>query len=320
MAAGGIVLSGQSKNGNSAEGGATNRQQSTEQYQQPSSGKDADASAIIGSSIEPAARQPITAKDEAYSACYLPSIEECDLAAQRNMAESTGWMNVAAWAGVILTFVGLALLYRTMLYTKKAALHSQEAVTAANNSVTSANRAADESRDIGRAQVRAYLAVDSASYTVYRDWMSIDFQVKNYGHSPAKWCVVHARVRVSNRRWRRDEIEPRFLDSPTHEGEDSFISAGERGVSEISVFWGHTDFDKDVYDMIRATGRHFSVDCIIQWVDVFGEQQRMPFFLVLRSTEFRESEDSRYGTFRIVKQSARPQNGDDQATETPEAA
>lgn len=92
-----------------------------------------------------------------------------DLHAQERMARWAFWMLVVAAAGTAVAGYGLVLIKRTWIETK---------------------RTADITREMGQAQVRAYLSIDtikaSASVGETEVRLSFDVAVKNCGQSPAR--------------------------------------------------------------------------------------------------------------------------------------
>jgi hypothetical protein len=75
-----------------------------------------------------------------YSGCEYDNVEEYDLTAQQNMAESTVWINRSAWITALLTLVGLGLITGTLVYTARAAGHAKIAADAALATVREARK------------------------------------------------------------------------------------------------------------------------------------------------------------------------------------
>lgn len=98
------------------------------------------------------------------------TLSEADLLAQERMAHWTLWIG-------ILTGTGLIVLYITFVATRDAV---------------------EETRNIGEAQTRAYLAGLSAEYAVTdRDPLAIDLTIKNFGNSPAGIWPVSSRYVIT---------------------------------------------------------------------------------------------------------------------------
>lgn len=66
-----------------------------------------------------------------------------DLAAQESMAESTRQMMKATWISVFLTFLGVLLIWRTLVHTRVAANAAKDTVTQAKKSTDAAIKAAE---------------------------------------------------------------------------------------------------------------------------------------------------------------------------------
>jgi hypothetical protein len=85
--------------------------------------------------------------------------EMADLEAQQEMALWAERMTWATWASVGLTFVGLILIGRTMLYTRDAALYTGDAALHTKTGADAAVATADEAR---KQTVVAVKAADTA--------------------------------------------------------------------------------------------------------------------------------------------------------------
>lgn len=110
----------------------------------------------------------------------------CDLAAQQSMARSTVGMEQAAWVTALLTFAGVLLLGRTLIYTREAANHAGAAVDESRNATAAANDTVTATREIGNRQVRAYLLLANVRFSMENDrYPSVHARVKNFGQSPA---------------------------------------------------------------------------------------------------------------------------------------
>lgn len=103
-----------------------------------------------------------------------------DLQAQQDMAFWAMWMFIASGGTILVTGVGVYLVWQTLEATREA--------------VAAANRTADEAKRIGEAQVRAYLAFKSATiriqkYTPDRFDIflpAVELTIENVGNSTAR--------------------------------------------------------------------------------------------------------------------------------------
>ncbi|MEO3389151.1 hypothetical protein [Mesorhizobium sp. CAU 1741] len=110
-------------------------------------------------------------------------------------------MAVFSVAATVLTAVGVVLIWRTLVYTRRAAEAAAATVEEAKNATTAAKDAVAETRRIGEAQVRAYLGIEAC--TLERgtgDDFLLKIAVKNSGQSPARDVTISAQVSVTVRR------------------------------------------------------------------------------------------------------------------------
>ncbi|TPK70771.1 hypothetical protein FJ527_28260 [Mesorhizobium sp. B2-4-18] len=136
-------------------------------------------------------------------------------------------------------------------------------------------------KEIGRAQVQAYLSCASASFGVedrlFRCWAVI----KNNGQSPAFSVLVKAKlsVMVENEGW-RDNPEigiSRRIDSQLSEGGGMTIPAG--GEESVQILWLHSSMETEAYDKIAKTTANFTIHCRVEWRTVFHREDHNVFFL-----------------------------------------
>jgi hypothetical protein len=157
--------------------------------------------------VQPTADDDVAEKRNKHPNCDFGDIQECDLIAQQSMAISTARMNYAAWLGLGLTVLGLALIWRTMHHTKNAATYAKVAADAslaavkeAERATAAANGSANITRLIGERQLRAYLVAISPTIT-YDDRSHeyrLTVQFKNTGQTPAYQVRVLSDVAVTN--------------------------------------------------------------------------------------------------------------------------
>ena len=104
--------------------------------------------------------------------------DQRDLQAQEWMAYWAGRMTIASGFAAIAAIVGLWLLRRTWAETK---------------------RTADIARDIGEAQIRAYVGIKSATYSRDKNgWNIIKLRLINSGQSPALFVSGSCTIGVTN--------------------------------------------------------------------------------------------------------------------------
>ncbi|MEZ5782345.1 MAG: hypothetical protein R3D70_12100 [Rhizobiaceae bacterium] len=119
-------------------------------------------------------------------------IDVADLRAQQRMAVWAYWMFVASVVSVVLTGVGVAFIWRTLLYTRDAAVHAGDAVLEAKNATKAAQDSVAVTRELGEAQVRCYLGVPSCSVArkVPGNSVLVTLRIRNSGQSPARFVNV----------------------------------------------------------------------------------------------------------------------------------
>ncbi|MER9890036.1 hypothetical protein NKJ48_31120 [Mesorhizobium sp. M0114] len=177
-------------------------------------------------------------------------------------------------------------------------------------STKTAQDAVAVTKEIGRAQVQAYLSCVSAKFgaedTVFRCWAVI----KNNGQSPAFSVLVKAQlsVMVPNQGWRENpgrSIASR-IDSETSEGGGMTIPAG--GEVTIQILWLHDDMEREAYEIIAKTNARFNIDCRVEWRNVFHREGHNVFFLSEGKDErapVRQAEFDRIGEMTVYNRGHR---------------
>lgn len=181
---------------------------------------------------------------------------EEDLRAQNNMARSTLWMMWASIFAVILTFVGVVYVRRTLDQTVAANSAAQAAV-----SVT---------REIGKAQVRAYLSIsDARVVNVYLSGHpKLILKVRNTGQSPAWGCrtVGYFGIIESNPHTHK------FKSNGTPKMSETEVGAGLSVEQHMPL--GRKLSQHDI-ERLKAGDVTFLAGCIVTYKDVFGTTHRM---------------------------------------------
>jgi hypothetical protein len=186
-----------------------------------------------------------------------------DLDAQLRMARSADRMFWVGLTETVITFFGVMLVLATLLYTKKAA-------DAANAAVVEARKATEVSRDIGQAQIRAYLSCEDSRFEIYDGAFSCWPIFRNTGQSPARKVQFNADVNVWDREMaKRCEAEYKWGTAPP-------IGAGASANGLLSVV--ARDF-KGPATAFLEEGVHVSIRGIVTWTDVFGVEDAMAFSL-----------------------------------------
>lgn len=114
-----------------------------------------------------------------------------NLQAQRNMARWAFGAMLAAAVEVLISAVGILLIWRTLVHTRNVVEAAKEANKIAK---AAADESLAETRRIGEAQTRAYISV-SKCFVMFKDG-KVDLRVnlRNSGQSPALQVRWHATV------------------------------------------------------------------------------------------------------------------------------
>lgn len=145
--------------------------------------------------IEPAVRELI-AEENKVERERQQEREVRDLSAQEHMARWAERMGWAAIASIILTAVGVLLIWRTLLHTRDAAKHAGAAVDEAKKATVAAEETVQLTRTIGQEQVRAYVGLNVLYVSKMQDTgISRDsMKITNFGQSPALSVVIWCKL------------------------------------------------------------------------------------------------------------------------------
>ena len=172
----------------------------------------------------------------------------------------------------ILTAAGIFLVWRTLRASWAARDEAERAADAAEKSVKVA-------RNIGRAQVRAYLSCSDSTYFVHSSGITVWPRFKNSGQSPTRRISVRGNLTIS---W----------------GINTFGKGQTCGVGPIQSGQegnGMLTFDDIPEAAIQAVlegGGGLSVRGIVEWTDVFKAVDHLAYTLLTVEPGAR-SEDGR---------------------------
>jgi hypothetical protein len=259
-----LSLSGQAWSQSAIEG-EPRQEESTADVQQDSQEKQKLTGDLIPAlnDIESAIRDLIAEEDKIASEAQR-SREKRGLYAQEAMAEWAKWMFFATLATVLLTFVALVYIRRTLLETKDAVRAADETVVA--------------TREIGQAQVRAYLsfeideaefrapalAPDDISDPLPNITASLHGSITNSGQSPASEVSIIFDIGVIIP---GEAIEIGDAKDFHHQRPIAFsIQANGRFPRQTVSRTFTTDLEA-----LRAEGKLVFFAIILQWKDVFGK-------------------------------------------------
>lgn len=108
------------------------------------------------------------------------SLDYLDLAAQRSMSDAAWWMVIITGFSTCVGGLGLYLIARTLLETRKAAQATQQGANASETAV------------------RPFLLVEFAKAAIDRDALVISYKVKNSGVSPAYRAAFRVTLLVTS--------------------------------------------------------------------------------------------------------------------------
>jgi hypothetical protein len=148
--------------------------------------EDAESLSTALNSIESAIRDLIADEDQVAQDAQ-DSKERRDLQAQEGMALWAMLMFFAAAATVLLTYLALRAIVKTLDQTKRAADYTKDMLEEAERATKAAMDGVAATRDIGEKQVRAYLHVKTVSFCIGKNEGEVGatISVANAGQSPA---------------------------------------------------------------------------------------------------------------------------------------
>lgn len=210
--------------------------------------------------IESAIREMIPKPDETQNQ-RQENREVADLKAQQDMAFWAKLMLWASTASIAFTFVGLGLIWRTLHHTRRTADYAKEAV--------------ETSRQIGEAQIRAYLRCRSATYQITEDTVLAILDIENVGQSPAQSVQIKGSVNIYAVGGR--PTMPRVLAWAASEKSSvdcQPVMSGRAITEKIHFFWP-MDFpvedepDRELRKHVVDSGNEIGFDLTVHWTDVF---------------------------------------------------
>jgi|GEM_PF-4807207 len=183
-----------------------------------------------------------------------------ELTAQELIADASVWMAGAAALTFLVTTIGTILIWRQVKLTRNAVKETAEA--------TQAMRDANEiAREIGQAQVRAYLEfINPYVEITKRNIPKVGFCVRNYGSSPALEFTAKLTMRITMPNEEPVELPPIATKAKN-------IAAGNEPVEIHPVAFreGTTAEMRDGFcDPDTTIGLWLFINA--EWKDVFGEK------------------------------------------------
>lgn len=179
-----------------------------------------------------------------------------------------------------VSIVGVIWIRRTLEETHRTA-----------DAAVEANKTA---REMGEAQVRAYLHCEGAEFTIGAGVVMIHLKLKNTGQSPCTRCHIVGQI-----------VAPNLGDGPplTYHGlrhvEGGPISGG--ATDDLMIFFDARQVPKDKIRELFDSKWYLSAECVLAWRDVFNREQTLKFFLIEDTSRWEDADSGarvRKGTMR----------------------
>jgi hypothetical protein len=130
----------------------------------------------------------------------VPNPTDLDLGAQRSMAAAAWWMVAVTGLSIVVGGASLYLIARTLQEARRSAAAAEAAVKQAEATLA-------ETRRLGMAQSRAYLALAKMQFRADDNEFSIEWTTHNAGQSPARTVSIQIEFDYYVRRKGTWEIE-----------------------------------------------------------------------------------------------------------------
>jgi hypothetical protein len=250
-----------------------------------------DSIFFVLQSIETAIRDLIAEEDKIQREGEIKR-EIDDLRAQQEMAVWAARMTWATVGSLVLTAIALWAIVRTLHHTRRAADYANDMVDEAKRATEAANRTVAETTRIGEAQVRAYLTCIGGTFSANANYLAVQFKIRNTGQSPATHCLIRYRPM-----WYSPETGEVYLMERTVD----IFSVGAGRDEEAGNL--HTIRDSDLTSQMAVSFRDddmiVNARCVMEWVDVFGQRQTLPFY-IHEIGESTKSPITRLGSFHAA--------------------
>jgi hypothetical protein len=185
-----------------------------------------------------------------------------DICQQRRMAdaaERTLSLGNSQW------WLTLASIIASVVAIGVAAWASIAAGDAAKAAVES-NKIA---RDIGQAQVSAYLACEDGQFTLGAHSLHGHVNVRNYGQSPAKRVGIKFSLSTQPN-WSGGDLMPTYPPGEDIKTFETWVDAVQPSeTARVTFFWRQADLGESNLRRITSDNFHFVVGCEVVWKTVF---------------------------------------------------
>ncbi|MCM2561463.1 hypothetical protein M8756_05865 [Lutimaribacter sp. EGI FJ00015] len=182
---------------------------------------------------------------------------EYDLKAQQDMAAWAFGMLVATVWLTVITLFGVFFVWRTLLATQAMAR---------------------DAREIGEAQVRAYISPTHGEYEIGPRGLKVRVYFRNYGQSPGRDVAIKGTAHLAT-----PATPPRYPDDTvqrvTPEARNSWGMVPASGVDDTFLHWDADIIGPDATVAIISGRGAFHIEGTLVWSDVFGSHQSINVFL-----------------------------------------
>lgn len=257
------------------EGAADSNKRAAEQDQpaaQPLQPTEPD----IGAPIRPPSAEPTTSTSTKRAEDEMREIAWRDLAAQEGMS-------YASWAAVVLTAVGVALIWRTLVHTRRAAEFAGAAVEEGRRATSAAEDAVAVTRESAERQLRAYISAHIRNLKIIGKGKqaSVTVDMKNHGQTPAKNLRYHAMTAVMPYPLPENFIFPELP------GISDSRDTIHPGVTHNGYAWPRRNFTEEEIDyIIKGESPRLYAFGIIYYEDIFGQTRTTEFCISITGQNF----------------------------------
>lgn len=206
---------------------------------------------------------------------------ERDLAAQEAMAKWAKWMFWAALGSVVLTAIGVGLIWRTLVHTKLAAIAAADAVSEAKSATEAANQTLAVTENTAMRQLRAYISIepDTVYNWIHRDQvLGVRFITRNHGQTPGGqiYFEYSMALRDAPPKIRAPELPHRY---------DQKTALFPGATVPVRLYYRGRLSDDEIAD-IEAGHTRFHTWGVMHYTDAFKKRRRTKFSFSFGGPEF----------------------------------
>ncbi|MEP3266419.1 MAG: hypothetical protein ABJM86_08825 [Hyphomicrobiales bacterium] len=220
---------------------------------------------------------------------------ENDLVAQTEMAIWAFWLLIVSTFALAFTAIGVWFIYRTLSITR-------ETLTQATLTTKAANETVKVTREMGHAQIRAYLSIRNGNYSISGNDIRFDVCLANTGQSPSRRAKMSCKIRGNGLfegtyftySANCDERAVPDLPSAGTFKTDEFIIKD----TDIVVSNGPVD---NILDAIREDCGMLFFDIQLDWFNVFNHQHTITANLVIDPNDYSQHGIGEYPTFHKLE-------------------